>query len=69
MGKIKKARIKVKITIKLLDAIIESTKKDIDNMATKPFNGATVSEAFGLQGAAITVLADIIKDHIQEGVL
>jgi len=45
----------------ILDAIAKDQKDDAENFEGKPFNGRTVAEYFGNQGAAIAALAKIIK--------
>lgn len=46
--------------------VLEMIAKDMEDDATKfdgqPFNGKTVAEYFGNQGAAIAALSGIIKD-------
>lgn len=48
----------------ILDMIAEDMANDAKDMAGKPFNGRTVGEAFGRQGAAIAALANIIKEAL-----
>ena len=50
---------------KVLEIIAEDMKNDAKNFDGKPFNGKTVAEYFGNQGAAIAALAEIVKDHIE----
>jgi hypothetical protein len=49
--------------------VLEMIAKDAENDATefdgKPFNGKTVAEYFGNQGAAIAALANILKSLIE----
>ena len=39
-------------------------KNDAKNFDGRPFNGKTVAEYFGNQGAAIAALADMIKEGL-----
>lgn len=48
-------------TIKVLNMITEDMKNDAQKFDGKPFNGKTVAEYFGNQGAAIAALAKIVK--------
>ena len=52
--------------IKILEMIAEDMKHDATHFDGKPFNGRTVAEYFGNQGAAISALANIIKTLISE---
>ncbi len=52
--------------IKVLEAIAEDMKNDAKNFDGKPFNGRTVGEYFGYQGAAIAALAGILKSFLLE---
>lgn len=47
--------------IKVLEMISNDMKDDAENFDSKPFNGKTVAEYFGKQGAAIAALAEIIN--------
>ena len=47
--------------IKVLKMISADMAHDASKFDSKPFNGKTVAEYFGNQGAAIAALADIIK--------
>jgi len=47
--------------IRVLKMIVEDMKNDAKNFDGRPFNGRTVSEYFGNQGAAIAALADILS--------
>lgn len=51
---------------KVLEMIVEDMKKDAKNFDGLPFNGKTVAEYFGNQGAAIAALADIVKSILKE---
>jgi len=55
--------------IEVLEMISEDMKNDAKNFDGKPFNGRTVAEYFGNQGAAISALARILKDVLREGKL
>jgi hypothetical protein len=46
--------------------IEDDMKADAENMEGKPFNGRTVAEALGYQGAAISALANIFKEMLME---
>jgi hypothetical protein len=50
--------------IKVLEMIAEDMKNDAKNFDGKPFNGRTVAEYFGNQGAAIAALANILKSEL-----
>jgi len=52
--------------IRVLDLIITNTSNDAKHFDGQPFNGKTVAEYFGNQGAAIVALANIIKEVIKE---
>ena len=47
--------------IKVLEMIATDMKNDAKNFDGQPFNGKTVAEYFGNQGAAIVALANIMK--------
>jgi len=47
--------------IDVLKAIADDMKNDAKNFDGKPFDGRTVAEYFGNQGAAIAALANIIQ--------
>ena len=53
-------------TLKVLEMISQDMADDAKNFDGKPFNGRTVAEYFGHQGAAISALADIIKGLVKE---
>ncbi|MCP3924898.1 MAG: hypothetical protein GY714_20155 [Desulfobacterales bacterium] len=67
MGKVKKERAKHKATIKVLNEIVKNSRDDIIEVGDKPFTGEVIIELIAKQGAMIATLADIIKDHLQEG--
>ena len=52
--------------IEVLKQISEDVKNDAINFDGRPFNGKTVAEYFGNQGAAIDALAKIIKSMLEE---
>ena len=52
--------------IKILDTIAEDMKNDARKFDGRPFNGKTVAEYFGNQGAAIAALAKIMKSIIKD---
>jgi len=52
--------------IKILDMIAEDMKNDAKNFDGRLFNGKTVAEYFGNQGAAIAALANIVKSMIEK---
>ncbi|KKL25216.1 hypothetical protein LCGC14_2407570 [marine sediment metagenome] len=52
--------------IKTLEEIAKDMKNDAKRFDGCPFNGKTVAEYFGNQGAAITALANIIKSIVKE---
>ncbi len=47
--------------IKVLEMIAKDMETDAKKFDGRPFNGGTVAEYFGNQGAAIATLADIVK--------
>ena len=47
--------------IEVLKMIADDMKNDASNFDGRPFNGKTIAEYFGNQGAAITALANIIR--------
>lgn len=53
-------------TIKILETIQADMKNDAEHFDGEPFNGKTVAEYFGKQGAAIAALANIIKEKERE---
>ena len=46
--------------------IADDMKNDAAKFDGGPFNGKTVAEYFGNQGAAISALADILKSILEE---
>ena len=52
--------------IEVLKLIVEDMKNDAEKFDGQPFNGKTVAEYFGNQGAAIAALADIICSILEE---
>jgi hypothetical protein len=52
--------------IKVLEMIAADMKNDAENFDGRPFNGKTVAEYFGNQGAAIAALARITKSILEE---
>ena len=53
--------------IKVLEMIATDMKNDAEKFDDRPFNGKTVAEYFGNQGAAIATLARIMKSILEEG--
>jgi len=49
----------------VLDDIAADAKNDATNFDGKAFNGRTVAEYLGNQGAAIAALADIVKELVK----
>jgi len=52
--------------IKVLEMIAQDMKNDAKKFDGKPFDGRTVAEYFGNQGAAIAALANIIKSILMD---
>ena len=52
--------------LKVLKMIAEDMENDARKFDGQPFNGKTVAEYFGNQGAAISALANIIRTLIEE---
>ena len=52
--------------IKVLEMIIEDMKNDAEQFDGRPFNGRTVAEYFGNQGAAISAVANIMKSILKD---
>ena len=52
--------------IGVLEMIMADTKNDAKNFDGRPFDGKTVAEYFGNQGAAISALANIIKSILEQ---
>lgn len=59
-------RIKVLKAINVLNAIADNMEKDAINYNGKEFNGETVGNMIGAQGAAIVALATIIKFMLED---
>ena len=53
-------------TLEVLATIEKDMKNDAKNFDGKPFNGRTVAEYFGNQGAAISALARIVASIVEE---
>ena len=51
---------------KVLEMIAIDMKNDAEDFDGRPFNGKTVAEYFGNQGAAIAALADIVKSILEQ---
>lgn len=49
----------------VLKMITEDMKNDAEHFDGQPFNGKTVAEYFGNQGAAIAALADIVRSLLE----
>ncbi len=56
----------MKTRIEVLEMIAKDMKDDAKNFEGQPFNGKTVAEYFGNQGAAIAALANIIKSILDK---
>ncbi len=52
--------------IKVLEMIARGMEEDAKSFDGRPFNGRTVAEYFGNQGAAIATLARIMKSILME---
>ena len=52
--------------IKILEMIAADMKSDAAKFDGRPFNGKTVAEYFGNQGAAIASLANIVKSILEQ---
>ena len=52
--------------IKVLKMIAEDMKNDAKNFDGRPFDGRTVAEYFGNQGAAISALANIVESILEQ---
>ena len=50
----------------VLEMIATDMKNDAKNFDGRSFNGKTVAEYFGNQGAAIAALADIVKSILEK---
>lgn len=51
--------------IKILEMIAKDMEDDAANFDGRPFNGKTVAEYFGNQGAAIAALANVVKSMLE----
>lgn len=51
--------------IEVLEMIAADMANDAEKFDGQPFNGRTVAEYFGNQGAAIAVLANIFKSELE----
>ena len=56
----------MKEVTEILEMIAKDMENDAKNFDGQPFNGKTVAEYFGNQGAAIAKLADIIKSFLKD---
>jgi len=56
----------MKDKIRILKMIADDMANDAKNFDGKPFNGKTVAEYFGNQGAAIAALADIVRSLCED---
>ena len=52
--------------IEILEMVAEDMEKDAKQFDGQVFNGKTVAEYFGKQGAAIQALANIMKSILSE---
>jgi len=52
--------------IELMGTIADDMGKDAARFEGQPFNGRTVAEYFGCQGAAIAALAKALKQILEE---
>jgi len=52
--------------IRVLEMIATDMKDDAENFDGQPFDGKTVAEYFGSQGAAISALAGIMKSILEQ---
>ena len=50
----------------VLEMVSQDMKSDATEFDGRPFNGETVAEYFGNQGAAIAAVANILKAIIQQ---
>ena len=53
--------------VEVLQMIADDMKNDAKEFDGKPFNGRTVAEYFGNQGAAIAALARVVQSMLKEG--
>jgi len=54
--------------IKVLEMIATDMKNDAKSFDGRPFNGKTVAEYFGNQGAAIAALANAVKSILEQSI-
>lgn len=52
--------------VRVLEMIAADMKNDAENFDGRPFNGETVAEYFGNQGAAVSALANIVKSILEQ---
>lgn len=52
--------------IKILSMVAADMESDAKEFDGKPFNGKTVAEYFGNQGAAIAAIANVLKSMLEE---
>ena len=52
---------------KILEMIATDMKNDAKDFDGRPFNGKTVAEYFGNQGAAIAAIAHILRSLLKNG--
>ena len=52
--------------IRVLETIAQDMADDAKNFDGRPFNGKTVAQYFGNQGAAIAALASIVKTLVED---
>ena len=52
--------------ISVCEMVMDDMRNDASKFDGRPFNGKTVAEYFGNQGAAITALANILKSILEE---
>jgi hypothetical protein len=53
--------------VEVLEMIARDMKADAEAFDGRPFDGRTVAEYFGHQGAAIAALANVLKTIVVEG--
>ena len=56
----------MKTRFERLKMIADDMESDAESFDGRPFNGKTVAEYFGNQGAAIAALADIMRSMLKE---
>ena len=57
-----------KHVLKVLEMIAEDMRADANHFDGRPFDGRTVAEYFGHQGAAIAALATLLRAIVSEEV-